>query len=179
MILSPFPGTPLITQGTGQHPEIYSQYGYLGHNGIDFNAPVGTKVYAPHDGVATVKDDGANGYGLYVVIDGPARRSLLAHLSKALVKNGEAVYQGNPVGLSGKSGSSTAPHLHWTYKLLKNGVVQNKNNGYDGAMDATEGTRLWLPQNMHHDSQYTDDARPYLSMTFASNQYIKNTGATT
>jgi len=173
MILSPLPGTPLVTQGFGQHPEIYQQYGYLGHNGFDFGVAVGTTVYAPHDGIATVKDDGANGYVLYVVIDAPNRRSLLAHCSKLLVTNGQAVFQGNLVAQSGKSGSATGPHLHWTFKVLKNGVVQNKSNGYDGAMDPSEVTRLWLPQDVHHHAQYTDDAKPYLAMTFAANQYLK------
>lgn len=176
MIFSPLPGTPIVTQGFGQHPELYQQYGYLGHNGFDFGVPEGTKVYAPHDGVCSIKDDGATGYGKYVVIDGPTRRSLLGHCSQLLVKNGQSISQGEPVALSGKTGSSTAPHLHWTFKLLSNGVVQNKTNGYDGAMDCSEVTRLWQRQSVHNDASYTDDAKPYLAMTFAANQYIKNTG---
>lgn len=175
MIFSPLAGTPIVTQGFGQNKELYEQYGYLGHNGFDFGVPEGTKVFAPHDGVCTVKDDGEAGYGKYVVIDGPTRRSLLAHCSQLLAKNGQSVSQGDPVALSGKTGNSTAPHLHWTFKLLKNGVVQNKTNGYDGAMDCSEVTRLWQQQNVHLNAQYTDDAKPYLSMTFQPNQYIKNT----
>jgi murein DD-endopeptidase MepM/ murein hydrolase activator NlpD len=91
------------------------------------------------------------------------------------VKNGQSVSQGDPVALSGTTGNSTAPHLHWTFKILKNGVVQNRDNGFDGAMDCSEVTRLWQPQNVHFHAQYTDDAKPYLSMTFKPNQYIKNT----
>jgi murein DD-endopeptidase MepM/ murein hydrolase activator NlpD len=172
MIFSPLPGTPLITQGFGQHPEIYQQYGYLGHNGFDFGIDVGTTIYAPHDGVVTTKDDGTTGYGLYLVIDGPTRRSLLGHCSKLLVTSGQSVSQGDRVALSGKSGSATGPHLHWTFKILKNGVVQNNTNGYDGAMDMSAVTRLWLPQDMHKNAQYTDDAKPYLSMVFKPDQVI-------
>lgn len=175
MILCPLPGTPLVTQGFGQHPENYQQYGYLGHNGFDFGCAVGTVVYAPHDGIATVKDDGTTGYGLYVVIDGPTRRSLLGHCSKLLVKNGQQVAQGDPVAWSGQSGNATGPHVHWTFKLLANGVVQNKTNGYDGAMDCSEVTRLWLPQDVHRNASYTDDAKHYLTLTFASNQVIHAT----
>jgi murein DD-endopeptidase MepM/ murein hydrolase activator NlpD len=91
------------------------------------------------------------------------------------VLNGQSVSQGDPVALSGKTGASTAPHLHWTFKIMKTGVVQNKTNGYDGAMDCSEVTRLWQQQNVHLNAQYTDDAKPYLSMTFQPNQYIKNT----
>jgi murein DD-endopeptidase MepM/ murein hydrolase activator NlpD len=175
MIFSPLPGTPIVTQGFGQHPEIYSQYGYLGHNGFDFGVPEGTKVFAPHDGVVTVKDDGATNYGKYVVIDAPTRRSLLAHCSQFLVTNGQSISQGDPVALSGKTGNATAPHLHWTFKLMQNGTVLNKTNGFDGAMDCSEVTRLWQQQNIHQHATYTADAQPYLSMTFKPNQYIKNT----
>ena len=173
MIFCPLPGKPLITQGFGQNPDVYAQFGYEGHNGIDFGIPEGTPIYAPHDGTITVKDEGTQNYGLSVVIDDGKRRSLLAHLSQATVASGQWISQGDPIGLSGKSGMCTGPHLHWTFKLLKNGVVQNKNNGFDGAMDPTEVTRLWLPQNLHADAEYTDDAKAYLSMTFGPDRYIK------
>ncbi len=61
MIFCPLPGTPLITQGFGQNPDRYAPFGLKGHDGIDFETTDGTPVYAPHDGIATVKDDGANG----------------------------------------------------------------------------------------------------------------------
>ena len=63
MIFSPLPGTPLITQGFGQNPDVYSQFGYDGHNGIDFGVDEGTTIYAPHDGTASIHDDGSQGYG--------------------------------------------------------------------------------------------------------------------
>jgi murein DD-endopeptidase MepM/ murein hydrolase activator NlpD len=174
MIFSPLPGTPIVTQGFGQNPQIYSQFGYLGHNGHDFGVPVGTVIYAPHDGVASIKDDGSNNYGLYVVIEDAKRRSILAHLSEVLVQHGQTVYQGDPIAKSGQSGMCTAAHLHWTYKIMKNGIVQNKDNGYDGAVDVSEFTRLWLDEDLHFNAQYTADAQPYLSMSFGGNQYMKN-----
>jgi murein DD-endopeptidase MepM/ murein hydrolase activator NlpD len=174
MIFSPLPGTPTVTQGFGQNPQIYGTFGFQGHNGIDFGVPVGTAVYAPHDGAVTVKDDGSAGYGLHVVIQDAKRYSLLAHLSDISVQSGKAIAQGDPIGKSGQSGFCTAAHLHWTYKLLSGGVALHKDNGYDGAIDVTEFTRLWLDQDLHHDATYTDDAKPYLSMAFASNQYLEN-----
>ncbi|PIR48280.1 hypothetical protein COU80_04900 [Candidatus Peregrinibacteria bacterium CG10_big_fil_rev_8_21_14_0_10_55_24] len=175
MIFSPLPGTPLITQGFGQNPDVYSTYGYQGHNGIDFGVPEGTIIYAPHDGTAEVRNDGASGYGLHLVISDEKRKSVLAHLSNVDVTNGQFVYQGNPVGKSGATGQCTGPHLHWTYKICKSGVVQNKSNGYDGAVDVTEFTRLWLDQDLHFNAEYTDDAKEYLAMDFTENQYLKNT----
>ncbi|MSR86896.1 M23 family metallopeptidase [Candidatus Peribacteria bacterium] len=173
MIFSPLPGSPLITQGFGQNPSDYAVFGMAGHNGIDFGIPEGTAVYAPHDGTITVKDEGSQGYGISVTIDDGKRRSLLAHLSSATAVSGKTISQGDPIGLSGKTGNCTGPHLHWTFKLLKNGQVQNADNGYQGAMDASECTRLWQEQSLHDDAQYADTAQDYLAMTFPGNQYIK------
>lgn len=174
MIFSPIPGKPLITQGFGQNPQVYSVFGYEGHNGIDFGCPIGETIYAPHDGVAEVTDQGNSGYGLYVVINDSSRRSILAHLSESSLHSGQRVYQGDPIGKSGNSGMCTGPHLHWTYKILSNGQVQNKNNGYDGAVDVTEFTRLWQDEDLHFDAEYTDEAKAYLSMNFPSSVYLKN-----
>lgn len=175
MIFSPIAGKPIITQGFGQSPDVYAAFGFEGHNGIDFGVDIGTTVYAPHDGVITVKDDGESGYGLHMVIKDDKRYSLLAHLSECFFENGRSVSQGDPVGKSGDSGFSTAPHLHWTYKILKGGVTQNKDNGYDGAIDVTEFTRLWLDEDLHNDATYTEFASEYLAMEFTDTQYLKNT----
>lgn len=174
MIFAPVPGTPIITQGFGQNPEIYSQFGFEGHNGIDFGLDVGSLVYAPHDGRATVQNDGESGYGLFIVIEHEKRRSILGHLDASLVVNGQEIYQGDPIARSGNSGFSTNPHLHWTFKILKNGQVQHHDNGYDGAVDVSEFTRLWLDQDLHFDATYTEQAEEYLAMDFPSNQYLKN-----
>lgn len=173
MIFCPLPGTPLITQGFGQNPDAYAPFGFKGHEGVDFGVPEGTQVFAPHDGFATVKDEGTKGYGLSLTIDDGKRRSLLAHLSSCSLVTGQMVYQGDPVAKSGKSGNASGPHLHWTFKILKNGVVQNTDNGYGGALDVSELTRLWLDQDLHRNAQYSTEAQPYLAMTFEPNQYLK------
>ena len=174
MIFSPLPGTPLITQGFGQNPDTYGAWELAGHNGTDFGVSEGTEVYAPHDGTASVVDDGNSGYGLHLIITDAKRRSVLAHLSEVSVSNGQTIYQGDPVAKSGNSGQSSGPHLHWTYKIMKNGQVQNHGNGYDGAVDVTEFTRLWLDQDMHHNCTYTDFASEYLAMNFSNDAYLEN-----
>ena len=174
MIFAPLAGKPIVTQGFGQRPDFYSQFGLAGHNGIDFGVDEGTPVYAPHDGIATVKDEGEEGYGLHVIVQDDNRLSFVAHLSESLLSDGQRIYQGDPIAKSGNSGISTNPHLHWTYKILNNGVVQNSDNGYDGAVDVTEFTRLWLDEDLHNDSDYTDFAREYLAMNFPDNVYLKN-----
>lgn len=138
------------------------------------NQELGTIIYAPHDGVAEIHDDGSQGYGKYVVINDANRRSILAHLSSIDVTPGQRIYQGDPVAKSGNTGQSSGPHLHWTYKILQAGVVQNHTNGYDGAVDVTEFTRLWLDQDLHYDAEYTDFAKEYLAMNFTDDVYLKN-----
>lgn len=106
-----------ITSGFGmrQHP-IYKRR--IHHDGIDFSAPSGTKVYAPGNGV--VQYTGYNfGYGKKVVIDhGFGYKTVYAHLSKSLVKKGQKVTRGDVIALSGNTGISTGPHLH--YEVHKN-----------------------------------------------------------
>ncbi len=175
MIFCPLPGSPTITQGFGQNPDMYKQYGFDGHNGFDFGVPEGTLIYAPHDGVAKVTDDGAIGYGLYLVIDAPTRRSILAHCSQMLVSDGQSISQGDPVARSGASGNCYGAHLHWTFKILQHGLVQNKDNGYDGAMDVSELTRLWQQQDLRRDGQFTSEAQGYLTLNLTDNQCLKRT----
>jgi len=175
MIFCPLPSTPLITQGFGQNPDMYKPFGLNGHNGIDFGVPEGTVVYAPHDGIATVKDHGTKDYGLYVTITDTHRQSILAHLSATSIQNGQHISQGDPIGKSGKTGDATGPHLHWTFQVMNNGVVQNKDNGFQGAMDVSALTRLWLDQDLHDNAQYSPDAQPYLTLALAPNQKLSRT----
>ncbi len=89
------------------------------HHGIDFSAPYGSKIHATGTGtVKSVKRSGT--YGLYVDIDhGRGVVTRYAHLSKALVKSGESVVFGKTLGLSGSSGRSTGPHLHYEIRVNK------------------------------------------------------------
>lgn len=144
MIQCPLPGVPgvnyRVVQLFGQRPEVYAQFGLKGHNGIDLAPRVpgltDVVVYAPHDGVCSVRED--NGYGKYVDLldkdDG--RKSILAHLSKYFVSNGQLVRMGDPIGIMGTTGFSTGIHLHWGYKRVNaDGITLKLNNGYKGAID--------------------------------------------
>lgn len=175
MIFSPLPGSPIITQGFGQNPQIYSQFGLLGHNGLDFGVPVGTVIYAPHDGIAELRDDQDKNYGVHIILKDTSRMSVLAHLQTATITHGQKIYQGDPIALSGNSGFSSNPHLHWTFKLLVNGRVQNANNGYEGAVDVSQFTRLWQDKDLYTHAVYTDFSKEYLALEFPSNVFLKNT----
>lgn len=89
------------------------------HAGIDFRLPVGSEVQTT--GAGTVVTAGrSGGYGNMVEVDhGDGVTTRYAHLSRILVKVGEELQVGDAVGLSGSTGRSTGPHLH--YEVRRNG----------------------------------------------------------
>jgi len=93
------------------------------HNGIDILNSVGTPVNA--SGKAKVVFVGTRGgYGLAVELDhGFGYKTIYAHLSSVLVKEGQIVKRGQLIAKSGSSGLSSGPHLH--YEVIHNG--QNLN----------------------------------------------------
>jgi murein DD-endopeptidase MepM/ murein hydrolase activator NlpD len=103
--------------------DISSRYGMRGnpfgrghefHNGIDFVVDIGTPILATGPGrVEAASYDGPNGNRVSVD-HGFGYRSVYAHLSKLSVKAGETVQRGQVVGLSGNTGRSSGPHLHYT-----------------------------------------------------------------
>ncbi|MFD7865183.1 M23 family metallopeptidase [Streptomyces sp. NPDC057682] len=95
------------------------------HSGQDFAVPIGTKVAAAHNG--TVVKAGPNGggdgpaYGNAVVIKhGNGTYSQYAHLSKIDVHIGQHVKKGQKIALSGNTGNSSGPHLHFEIRTTPN-----------------------------------------------------------
>jgi hypothetical protein len=96
------------------------------HKGIDVALPVGTPLKAVMDGVVSAAQGGSGtrSYGLYVVIEHSGGKSTLyAHMSQIKVKVGDRVVKGQIIGLSGDTGYSTGPHLH--FELRVNGQHTN------------------------------------------------------
>lgn len=93
------------------------------HTGVDYGVSVGTPVKASDGGIVIFSGyDGA--YGYTVRIDhGGNIVTLYAHNSKLLVKKGDRVYKGQEISLSGNTGRSTGPHLHFEVRV--NGVPMN------------------------------------------------------
>jgi murein DD-endopeptidase MepM/ murein hydrolase activator NlpD len=83
------------------------------HTGIDLAVPAGSPVFASDSGVARTFRSSA-GYGDYVIVThGNGYATLYAHLSAFAVADGQVVRRGEMVGLSGSTGFSTGPHLHF------------------------------------------------------------------
>ncbi len=96
------------------------------HQGVDIGVSTGTSVMASSAGTVTVAG-WQGGYGNVVYIEhenGVTTR--YGHLSRILVKKGDRVYQGQKIALSGNTGNSTGPHLHFEYRI--NGTAQNPLN---------------------------------------------------
>ena len=89
------------------------------HRGVDFSLPSGTPVRATADG-RVVAVERQRGLGLLVRIDhGQGLQTVYGHLDRTLVKRGESVRRGSLIALSGSSGRSSAPHLH--YEVRRDG----------------------------------------------------------
>ena len=93
------------------------------HKGIDWATPVGTAVMASSGGTVA-KAGWGRGYGYVVYIDhADGRQTRYGHLSKILVSAGQTVSQGQKIALSGNTGISSGPHVH--FEILINGSQVN------------------------------------------------------
>jgi murein DD-endopeptidase MepM/ murein hydrolase activator NlpD len=91
------------------------------HAGIDFRQKTGSEVKATGVGVV-IHAGTAGGYGIMVEIDhGNGITTRYGHLSKVLVNEGDVVNAGDLIALSGSTGRSTGPHLH--YEVRRNGTA--------------------------------------------------------
>lgn len=179
--MRPVPGMYPVTQRFSDNATIYN-YG-AGHGAIDYGVPVGTPILAPEDGVVGHADwawnlpggpndwaardyqikpapgDTRTGGGIMVSITNSAgSRWWLCHLSKTDLNRGDRVRQGQIIGYSGNTGSSTGPHLH--VSLLP--AAPNWGNGFFGAIDPEP----WI-------------TRPYAPITSTSWQGSATTGTGT
>ncbi|MFF7521394.1 M23 family metallopeptidase [Streptomyces pseudovenezuelae] len=95
------------------------------HSGQDFAVPSGTTVVAAHGGTVVKAGPGGAGdgsaYGNAIVIKhGNKRYSQYAHLSRIKVKVGQIVKTGQRIALSGNTGNSSGPHLHFEIRTTPN-----------------------------------------------------------
>ncbi len=106
---------------------VTSEFGYRrdpftgerrGHSGMDLAVPTGTSVRAALPGTVTVSTYNRGGYGYYVMIDhGNGLSTLYGHNSQLLARVGQTVEAGDVIALSGSTGRSTGPHLHFEVRI--------------------------------------------------------------
>ena len=104
-----------ISSGWGErhHPVLKTR---KFHNGVDLAVPTGTPILAAQAGTVRVGEDRVS--GRYVVIDhGHGVRTSYCHLDRIGVTKGQQVKPGDRIGLSGNTGRSTGPHLHFVVRI--------------------------------------------------------------
>ena len=104
-------------------------FGSTNHKGVDIcNVGYTSSVYATKSGrvLLTNSSGWGGGYGNYVVIDhGGGLTTLYAHMSVVKVSPGDTVSQGTVIGITGNTGASTGPHLH--YEVRTTTIVNGKS----------------------------------------------------
>lgn len=107
------------------------------HNGQDFPVPYGTEVYATGDGKVIESGWNSGGFGNCIVIDhGYGLQTTYGHLSNIKVAMGMNVKRGDLIGLSGSTGLSSGPHLH--YQIDKFGQHMNPVNFFNNDISVEE-----------------------------------------
>lgn len=117
------PVTVTIRRGDGmKFREVHPVLGTpQWHHGQDFSAPYGTEVFATGAGKVISAGYNTSGFGNFVKIDhGYGYQTIYGHLSKIKVSEGDNVKRGDLLGLTGNSGTSSGPHLHYQIDLYGN-----------------------------------------------------------
>ncbi len=141
---SPLPGNLVVTQAFGVNADeayvktINGELCFIvGHDGVDFNAVVGTNVIAVWDGWIEIVALGVDpAFGVHVYLhETTGRLVLYAHLDQVLAIQGQHVKAGDIIAKSGNTGNSTGPHLHFGVRE----ATYNIHNGYGGWRDSQGG----------------------------------------
>lgn len=160
----------------------FGNYQPNGHTGVDFSVPIGTKVGAAaagtvlHEGwmAGTYADNPwwiAPGFaGICVVIDHGSFIGIYGHLSSTSVNKGDYVTEGEVIGLSGNTGGSTGPHLHfevlpdgWDFNNGMYGRINPANFISAGASMGPAGDIKPAPQEaQEEDDMFSEDDRKLL-----------------
>ena len=135
-----FEGNYPVSQAFGNNPAYYSQFGFKGHEGVDWATPNGVKVFAPFDAVVVRDNDNPKGdnYGEYVVLWDPAQKCAVwfCHLKENYVSVNQQVKKGDVIGLTDNTGNTTGPHLHVNFcETDAIGYRINTGNGYKGFLN--------------------------------------------
>ena len=125
-----------VPTGVPVKGRVSSPFGYRtsvgsahNHLGTDFAVPEGTPVHAPQSGVIKSAGHSSGHEGNYVILDAGGVVHKFFHLSKVMVGSGDKVNSGDVVGLSGNTGYSTGPHLHWEKHIAGRPVDPMANIG--------------------------------------------------
>ena len=120
----PVPNIPsgTLPKGVSTFNNFWQPRAHGPHEGNDYPAPMGTPLYAVKDGTITHASwenpkNEKQGYGQYIDVNhGDGTSTRYGHLSEMVVKKGDKVKAGQQIALSGNTGHSDGPHLHFEYR---------------------------------------------------------------
>ncbi|MEO5332819.1 MAG: M23 family metallopeptidase [Magnetococcus sp. YQC-5] len=122
--LSSAPPRQWVWPHSGRIIGRFGQFGARRNTGIDIYASPGDAVLASADGVVAYADQGVTGYGNMILIrHGGSFMTAYAHLQTILVKLGQTVKAGQTIALSGQTGITTSPRLH--FEIRRSMTPQN------------------------------------------------------
>jgi len=116
--------TPLESQVTSKYgtKRLFNNKKNTQHLGIDFKADVGTPIKVSNSGKVVLAQDLFFTGNTIIIDHGLGVFTMYGHLSKIFIKKDETVFKNTLIGLSGKTGRVTGPHLHWGVKVQGNWV---------------------------------------------------------
>lgn len=133
------------------HGRVTSEFGFRRwrhHNGIDLKVNKGDTIYCAFDGVVRIRRYDRRGYGYFVVVrHANGLETIYGHFSKFLVKLGDEVKAGTPIGLGGSTGRSTGPHLHLEFRYLGNPINPRDIVDFDSTYNIKNSTLLLTASN--------------------------------
>ncbi len=106
-----------ITSGFGKRKHPVTKVNSF-HKGVDIRARTGDKIFATADGFVANTDYSELSGNRIVVLHNFGFETRYSHLDKMLVAPGDVVHKGGLIGLSGNTGRSSAPHLHYEIRYL-------------------------------------------------------------
>jgi hypothetical protein len=113
-----------------QIKQKFTEWGIVGHNGLDFPFSEGTEILTC-DGGKVIQAGDSGDYGVCVTVQHSWGQSVYAHLKETKVTVDQEVKASDLIGLSGQTGSAFGPHLHFAIKPNN----PNESNGYLGFID--------------------------------------------
>lgn len=142
-----------VTSGVGWRPDPFGSGKFFFHRGIDISVPTGTPVYATQAGYVFFSGQyGAYG-NLVAVAHGAGFLTLYGHNSKVLVQPGQWVETNTVIALSGNTGRSTGPHVHYEVRqhtgkerAQQDRVIEAMKRNIEAGMSALASNPVPLPR---------------------------------
>ncbi|MCC6458199.1 MAG: peptidoglycan DD-metalloendopeptidase family protein [Caldilineaceae bacterium] len=162
----PFSGEYPISQHFGESPELFRNVSFkgvplYGHPGLDFDLPPGTPVLAVQHGVVLDVRNDPDGYGQSVLLSHRWGQTFYAHLDEVRVEKGQQAAAGQTIGLSGNSGITEHPILHFGLRLVPYSI----DDGWCGFTDPVPYlARLTQPRGAIIGPHIIGSIRPHLEV---------------